>query len=415
MDANRPDLLDLYTGGIPMDSSYHNQIVAPGDRFSKLAREVCVGSFNNSIALTIERGGEGMRAMDGFAWNRPVLEAMIRGEIYEVAQSDGAGGKPQFFTLANTPEAFRGLGWEVITMNADDAACRGGLPVLMLSSNIDVKGITGENWSLCKALITGFGDALNASNLVLMTGETAVMKHSITAFCDEGDPNQLILTWGATCLGLAFKNKQPNGATITPGMIIVGFKDKGYRCNGGTKFTNIIFDTWGSDVNAIMSNSDARAFIEKLVVPSQSYAGTVARLNGWQLGGSLGLPLAKLHGVAHITGGSIWSKLVEILPEGVGANLDTMPEPALVLLEAQQLASKTGSPMTDFECYGTFHGGCGLMIVCEEADVKLVLNKARADGHDPYVIGKTTVSPENEVTIQSRFLDGVHLSSLHPH
>lgn len=397
-----------------MDNSYHNQIVAPGDRFSELARGVCVASFNNSTALTIERGGEGMRAMDGFVWNRPVLEAMLRGEIYEVAQSDGAGGKPQFFTLANTPDAFRGLGWEVITMNADDAACRGGLPVLMLSSNIDIKGITDENWPLCEALITGFGEALKASNLVLMTGETAVMKHSITAFCDTGDPSQLIMTWGATCLGLASKNKKPNGVTVTPGMVIVGFKDKGYRCNGGTKFTNIILDTWGSDVDAIMSNSDARSFIEKLVVPSQSYAGTVARLNGWQLDGSLRGPLANLHGVAHITGGGIWSKLVEILPEGVGANLDAMPEPAPVLLQAQQLASKSDSPMTDFECHGTFHGGCGMMIICAESDAEAVLSEARADGHDPYVVGKTTTSPENEVTVQSRFIDGTHLSSLNP-
>lgn len=393
---------------------YHREIVAPGDRFSALAREICEGSYNNSSAITVIRGGKGMRAMDGFAWNRPVLEAMLRGEIYEVAQSDGAGGKPQFFTLANTPEAFRGLGWEVITMNADDLACRGGLPTHMLSSNIDVKGITDENWSLCEALVTGFGDALGESNLVLMTGETAVMKHSITAFCDTDDPSQLILTWGATCLGLASKSKKPNGANITPGMVIVGFKDKGYRCNGGTKFTNIILDTWGLNVSTIMSNPDARAFIEKLVVPSQSYAGTVARLNGWQLDGSLGTPLVRLHGVAHITGGGIWSKLVEILPEGVGANLDSMPEPAPVLLEAQRLASRTDSPMTDYECHGTFHGGCGLMIICSDSDVEKVIGEARRDGHDPQVIGRTTVSPENEVTVQSRFLGGAHLSSLHP-
>jgi phosphoribosylformylglycinamidine cyclo-ligase len=198
-------------------------------------------------------------------------------------------------------------------------------------------------------------------------------------------------------------------------MVIVGFKDKGYRCNGGTKFTNIILDTWGPDVSAIMSNPDARAFIEKLVVPSQSYAATVARLNGWRLDGSFGDPLVNLHGVAHITGGGIWSKLVEILPEGVGANLDAMPAPASVLLEAQQLASRTDSPMTDFECHGTFHGGCGLMIICYESDVERVLSEARADGHDPYMVGRTTTSPENEVTVQSRFLGGVHLSSLHPH
>jgi len=394
---------------------YHTHIVAPGDRFSELARKICVASFDNTSALTIVRGGVGMRAMDGFVWNRPVLEAMLREETYEVAQSDGAGGKPQFFTLRNTPEAFAGLGWEVITMNADDAACRGGLPVLMLSSNIDVKSITDQNWHLCEALLTGFGEALRASNLVLMTGETAVMKHSITAFCDTGHDEQLILTWSATCLGLASTSKQPNGTTITPCMTIVGFRDRGYRCNGGTKFTNIILDTWGPDISEVMKNPDARAFIEKLVVPSQSYARTIARLNGWQQDGSLGVPSVRLHGVAHITGGGIWSKLVEILPQGVGANLDSMPEPASVLMEAQRLASQTDRPMTDYECHATFHGGCGLMLICEDDDVERVLEEARKDGHDAYVIGRTTESTDNEVTVQSRFQEGALLSSLHPH
>ena len=110
----------------------------------------------------------------------------------------------------------------------------------------------------------------------------------------------------------------------------------------------------------------------------------------------------------------MWSKLGEILPEGVGANLDSMPEPTSVLLEAQNLASKTKSPMTDHECYGTFHGGCGLMLICEEQDVARVLEEARSDGHDPHVVGKTTKSLSNEVAVRSRFLEARHLSSLHP-
>lgn len=393
---------------------YHNEIVAPGDRFSKLARNVCVASFNNSPAITVRRGGTGMRAMDGFAWTEATLRAMLEQKVYEVAQSDGAGGKPQFFTLCNTPEAFRDLGWEVITMNADDAACRGGLATMILSSNINVKQITNENWHLCEALLTGFGDALMASKLVLMTGETAVMPHCITAFCNTDSEDQLIITWDATCIGLASVNKHPNGTTIKPGMTIIGLKDKGYRCNGGTKFTNIILDTWGPDIKSIMSNSDALTFIKKVAIPSRSYASTISRLNGWKLDGSIGIPPVQLHGVAHITGGGIWSKLVEILPKGVGAHLDSMPEPAPVLLEAQLLANETESPMTDHECYGTFHGGCGLMLICEERDVARVLEETRSDGHDPYIVGKTTESVSNEVTVCSRFFEARRLSSLHP-
>lgn len=396
-------------------NDYRTNVIAPGDRFSELARGICLASHSNSPAINVIRGGDGMRAMDGFSWTRPVLEAMLRGELYEVVQSDGAGGKPQFFTLYNSPMAFAGLGWEIITMNADDLACRGGLPVMIASSNIDVKQITDANWSHCRALLMGLGNALQDSHLALMTGETAIMRHSITAFCDTSDPSQLILTWGATCLGLASKQKKPNGSTIKPGMVIVGFRDKGYRCNGGTKFTNIILDTWGPNIRTVMGNPDSQTFISKLVVPSQSYAKTIARLNGWRLDGRLGTPLAQLHGVAHITGGGIWSKLVEILPEGVGAHLDSMPEPAPVLREAQRLSRNTDSPISDHECHGTFHGGCGMMIICKGSDVARVFDEARNDGHDPYVIGRTTESTDNEVTIQSRFLEGALLSSLHPY
>lgn len=393
-------------------NDYHEEIVAPGDRFSELAREICVKSFNNSPAFKVVRSGEGMRAMDGFLWNPRVLTAMEYGEICEVSQSDGAGGKPQFFTIANSPDAFLGLGWEVITMNADDMACRGGLPVMLSSSNIDVKGITKENWHLCRALLVGFGEALKQSNLAVITGETAVMKHSITAFCDTGDPSQLILTWGASCHGLAPIREEPSENTIRPGMTIVGFRDKGYRCNGGTKFTNIILDTWGPNIEDVIKSPEARAFIQKLVVPSQSYAKTVSRLNGWWSDGFLDTPSFDIHGAAHITGGGVWSKLTEILPEGVGAKLDTMPEPASVLREAQLLSRESGTPMSDFECYGTFHGGCGLMLICEEQEAEGVCKAARRDGHDPYIVGHTTASNENEVIIHSRFSDGNILSSL---
>lgn len=391
---------------------YNKEIVEPGDRFSEQARQVCVQSFGNSPAITIHRGGKGMRAMDGFAWNKPVLQAMLAGNIYEVGQSDGAGGKPQFFTLLNDARAFVNLGWEIITMNADDVACRGGLPVMMLSSNIDVKRITNDNWHLCEGLLYGIAKILKKVRMPLLTGETAIMKDSITAFCDTGSDEQLILAWGATCLGLASTNKEPNGTTIRPGMKIIGFQDAGYRCNGGSKITNIILETWGPDIPKIIRSSDAMRFVEKAVVPSRSYAWTIARLNGWNRDGSITTPLANLHGVAHITGGGVWSKLGEILPEGVGANLNSMPDPPAILLEAHRLSQRTESPVTYHDCYGTFHGGCGMMIVCEDKDVAQIVGEAIEDCHTPYLIGETTNSPEGEITIDSRFTYGKTLSSL---
>jgi phosphoribosylformylglycinamidine cyclo-ligase len=403
----KPDLRIFTRENIEMD--YHDKVIAPGDRFSKRAGEICRASWNNSPAITIVSGGAGMRAMHGYRWN----EAAMNSKIYMVPQSDGAGGKPQFFALMNTPQAFKNLGWEVITMNADDIACRGGLPVVMTSSNIDVKQITDENWHLCEALLMGFGEALAKSNLVLMTGETAVMKDSITAFCDTGTKDQLILNWSATCEGLAAVGRPPNGSTIKPSMAIVGLRDSGYRCNGGTLLANIIVKEWGDDLS-IMDIPEAAQFVERVVAPSRSYAKTIARLNGWQPDGTMTTPPVRLHGAAHITGGGVWEKLGEILPEGVGANLDEMPTPAEILLEAQFRAQSLGMPISDYRCYGNFHGGCGAMVICDPQDTAVVMKEMENDGHEPYLVGETVASDQKEIIIQSRFMDCRELSSLRP-
>lgn len=399
-----------------MTTEYQRTVIDPGDEFSKVAFAVCQGSFDNSPAIKVIEPKKGnFRGSRGYRWSDRVLESMLRHETHEEPQSDGAGGKLQFHTLLGTPEAFIGAACEAITMCVDDNAAGGGLPVLILSSNIDVKGINEKNFHLCEAVLVGLDRELRRQELVLMTGETAIMKHSITAFCDTGAPEQLIMTWSMTSLGLSATNMAPNGSTITPGMTLVGFRDKGYRCNGGTAFTNIILGKWGPSIEDIANNPEARAFIEKLVVPSQSYAGTIARLRGWRRDGTLGKPLAKIHGVAHITGGGIWGKLPEILPPGVGARIDSSVQPASVLLEGQRLSAEIGKPISDHECHGTFHGGYGMIAVCEsEQDAWTVIQEGARDGHDPILIGRTTESPEGKIMIKSHFAEGGWLSSLNP-
>lgn len=394
---------------------YRKTVIDPGDAVSKMGNDVRVGSFENSPAVEIVRTSDHFRGPVGYVWNDHVLFAMIRREVIAMPQSDGAGGKPQFFTLLGEEDVFRGLGWDVITMNADDVACHGGLPVFMLSSNIDVKNVTDQNLHLVSALMQGTAEALNRSHLVLTTGETAVMKHSITAFCDNGAPEQLILTWGATCLGLTVRRDGPQAPTVIPGMAVVGFKERGYRCNGGTALTNLIEAHWGRDVTEIIASDEARDFLRMVTIPSQSYAATLVRLNGWLLDGRrLECPLARIHGMAHITGGGVWGKFGELLPEGVGADLYSMPEPPTVLRRAQELSAVLETPFSDYKCYDTFHGGCGNLLICDPDDVDIVIAEAAKDGHEAQLVGETITSDDREIRIQSRFLNGGNLSSLHP-
>jgi len=399
--------------------AYREEVIDPGDRASQLAKEVCFGSHKNCPAVKIIAHQPGnFRGPVGFNWRPHILRAMSEGteipwELLEEIETDGAGGKPQFFALIGAPEVFHGLGWEVICMTADDFARSGRFPVIM-NNTIDTKRVTKKNFHLVRALFEGFGEALQVAGLVNITGEFAIMKHNVTAFCDIGEDGQLILNWSASCLGLCRQDRLIDGSKIKPNMPIVGFEENGYRCNGGTFFTNLILAHWGPDIKKILGNQDALEFARKLTAPSVYYGRTITRANGWNPDGSVQVdPIINMAGIAHITGGGIWGKFREILPKGVGANLDTMPKPPEVLLEAQELSlSHKGLELTDLRAHGTFHGGCGMMIVCAtERDAKLLINEAEKDGIRAQRIGETTESLKREVIIHSQFKESQILSS----
>lgn len=396
---------------------YKQEIIDPGDRASQLARDICFQSHKNCKAVNvIPHQPRNFRGPVGFIWQPHVLELMnditIRNgrvtdwSMAEEVENDGAGGKPQFFTLVGTPEVFRGLGWEIICMTADDFARSGRLPCV-IDNEINAKKITKDNFHLFAALMEGYGLALKQANLVNITGEVAIMKHSITAFCDTGENSQLVLTWGASCIGLAFKDRLIDGSEIKADMPVVAFLEQGYRCNGGTFFTNLLLQKFGPEIKRIKANEKAMEFVKKLTVPSISYAKTVCRLLGWERNGDLSLhPLAKIKGIAHITGGGL-GKFKEILPSGIGADLYQMPKPPEVLLAGQELSQGTDFQLSDKQAHTTLHGGCGMLLVCsDKVSAEKVIREAARDKIRAQVIGKTIDSANNEVKINSQFKEG---------
>lgn len=410
--------------------SYRRDIVDPGDRASALGKEVCVQSYGNCPAVSIiPSTSVGFRGPVNFLWKPHILKLMSRHDFDGVTglvkhwtmaqnvENDGAGGKPQFYTIIGTPLAMMGAGWEIITMCADDQARNGILSCIMINE-VQAKGVTPENFLLVQAMFDGYGGALKTSNLVNITGEFAIMKHTITTFCDAKDPKQLIFTWSGACVGLSHRDLLITGAGIKPGMPIVGFWEPGYRCNGGTRLIGITQGSWGPDIRNVLRNPKAHEFIRKLAVPSQSYAKTITRLIGWNPDGSIGSPLVKIHKIAHITGGGLWGKFGEILPEGVGANLSHMPEPAPGLLEAQErsLALSKDLWISDWAAYDIFHGGCGMLMVVESGDAEQVVAEAEKDGIYAFIVGETILSPDREIIVASKFLEkrGEDLSSLRP-
>ncbi|HEY4479379.1 MAG TPA: AIR synthase-related protein [Candidatus Paceibacterota bacterium] len=387
---------------------YKAEITDPNDMASQFARKIALESHNNCPAITVRpHDARNWRGGTGVLWAKHVLEAMLqshnsigRSVMLEEMENDGAGGKPQFFTLHGSDRAFSGLGWEVIVMCDHDFWRSGRFPAY-ICNQIDTKGLTPQNFRLFKAMMEGYGLALQRSGLANITGEIAICPNQITAFCDQNSPSQLIVTWGAAVVGLSHCDRLIDGYLIEPGMDIVGLLENGYRCNGGTWLTRLVLTKWGPSIDAIRNNPEAMDFIEMLTIPSVSYSSFLRVLIGWNPDASLRPPAGRVYGIAHITGGGL-AKFQEALPNGIGACLDEMPRPPEVLLQAQRYAAEKMT-LSDEAAYRTFHGGCGMMLVCHPDDTSNIIRLAHAHRHVACHVGKTCWSPTKEIRVTSRF------------
>lgn len=402
------------------EDRYKDNVIDPGDRASEVAYQVNVKSYENNQAVEMVLGKKSDWTMEAGYVPRPEICRLMaerismpdgkRPVMWETQSTDGGGHKPNVIAAVGTKEAFRGVGAEPVIMNDHDILRRGGFPAIM-TSFMDIKAINDENLHLLEAFWDGYSDVLKEAGLVNITGESAVVSYGVTAFCDDGSKNQLLMNLAGNCTGFHHINKYISGQDVKPGMPIVGFWEPSPRCNGYTLGIEVGLATYGFHFR---NNAEAMEYFTKLSTRSKSYSKTILRVHGWQKNGMICRPLASIMGIYHITGGGVWKKLK--LPKGVGALLDNMMVPAEILLHIQKLSKKFPQLYrSDWKCHSTFHGGCGMMIICStKEDALILIEEAKKDNVSAQIIGKTTESPENEIIIHSRFLEGKVLSSLRP-
>jgi len=378
-------------------TTYRDEVVNPGDAASKLAKQVNRESYKNSQAIRVidRKDSTGFRNPVGFIWRESILREMLNQDstgdnwsIAETAEGDGNGQKPGFYTLMGTSESMYGQGFDLIAMNEDDFGRSGRFGVAMLSNEVNVKRATKSNFRLIEALFDGFADALRRSHLVSITGEFAVMKYSITAFCDLNSDDQLVLVWSGAVHGLMRQDMLINNANIRVDMPAVGFWEPSYRCNGGGRNTQILMELHGGNIDSMKADRETMDFVRELATPCEVYGWSMSRAHGWLPDGSITKPIAKMVGAAHITGGGLFGKAGEILPPGVGLFLDKMPEPCKALKQAQLFSRKTKHPISDWEFHDTYHGGCGMIAICpDELNANLLIECVDRDDIKAQIIG----------------------------
>lgn len=357
-----------------------------GDSFSEFAGALCRSTYRNSRFVDIRDFSRAhFRGPRGFQ-----LKNLPPGCWLDMAP-DGDGTKVVLVDAASDYDN-AAFGW--IAMTCGDVSRWGGLP-LVLVNNLDTEtiGKKGQPVNIAfRSMMRGVKRIADREQLVMFKGETAELPGCVTS------PNPHALAkylWSGVCLGVYNEKTTITGDQIAEGMLVMACREPGLRNNGISSARKGIAMAFGPDW---ATNPEAQDAIKRAAMPSILYDKFLATVNGWFAPDFQ--PILTMRLIVHLTGGAIKSKFFEdiLKPRGLSAKLDGLWEPAPIMRECAKWRG-----MTDEECYETWHGGQGILVVIDEADEPSFIDQGAIFGIEIKRAGKITKENTPRIVIDSKF------------
>jgi phosphoribosylformylglycinamidine cyclo-ligase len=256
-----------------------------------------------------------------------------------VAANDGVGTK---LKLAIDSGRHEGVGIDLVAMCVNDLIVQGAEPLFFL----DYFATGRLEAGIAERVIASIAQGCLEAGCALIGGETAEMPGMYA----EGDYDL-----AGFCVGAVERDEALTGSRVAEGDVIIGLASSGLHSNGFSLVRRLAADKgWKLDRPALF-DQDA-LLIEALLKPTRIYVKSL-------------LPLvrsARIHALAHITGGGLLENIPRVLPEGLHARIDASawPQPRLMaFLQAQ-------GNIEPEEMARTFNCGIGMAAIVAQADAK---------------------------------------------
>jgi phosphoribosylformylglycinamidine cyclo-ligase len=200
-------------------------------------------------------------------------------------------------------------------------------------------------------------------------------------------------TWGAAVVWFAKRKRLFTGHEVKNGDFLVGLREEGFRSNGLSLVRKIVEEAHGSNWHEASVGGFNLGL--GVLTPSRIYSAAVVAMTG----GYAGEPQVEIHGIAHVTGGGIPTKLGRMLkPSGLGAVVSTPFTPSDLVLSVQ----KDGK-VDDDTAYKTWNMGQGMIIATPNP--RKVIQMATAYYIDSKIVGE--VIRDKKIRISSRGIERV--------
>ncbi|MFA5993427.1 MAG: AIR synthase-related protein [Parcubacteria group bacterium] len=366
--------------------------IAAGDVFSRYCNEINKSTYGLSPYVSVADLSRGnFRGPKGFVFKHLPKGYLITGAM------DGIGTKVTVIVASGKVVTSAS---NVIAMTAMDITRWGGLPLVFMNI-FDARTfgeIDSETFKLCQEVMDGLKDIAHEHKYVLFNGESAELGLCVGS---ENPDAKLMFNWGGAMLGVYHPSKMILGDTLAPGQIVIALRDGG-RSNGYSTFRKSLAMKYGPEW---WNNLDALEDIIACASPSAQYDRLLNTAHGWFSENPL-QSLIKMDLIVHLSGGAFESKLGEdiLKPLNLSAELDDLFEPPEIMKKCAQWRG-----MTPRECYKTWNGGQGAIVVVDECEVKAFLTMAKEFNVEAKRVGRITEKKEHTVLIKSKFGDGTLL------
>ena len=272
-----------------------------------------------------------------------------------VLSTDGVGTKVLVAARAKIHDT---VGEDLVNHCVNDILVHGARPLAFL----DYLATAQLDPQTAEAIVTGITRACRAHEMTLAGGETAQLP-------DLYQPGQYDLA--GTIVGVVEERAALHGDLVRPGDVLIGYASNGLHTNGYTLARRIVFEHLRLDVHDEFPET-GRTVAQVLLDVHRSYAAAVSPV------------LARLHALAHITGGGIAGNLVRVLPEGCEAVVDARawrwPPVFRVLRRAGDVSLG--------EMRRVFNLGVGMIAVSARDDTEAVIAAAKRAGIEAWIIGE---------------------------
>jgi phosphoribosylformylglycinamidine cyclo-ligase len=270
-----------------------------------------------------------------------------------VSGTDGVGTK---LKLAFALNRHHTIGQDLVAMSVNDVLVQGAAPLFFLDyyacSKLDV--------DVAEKVVAGIARGCEIAGCALVGGETAEMP----GMYERGEYDL-----AGFAVGVAEKSELVDGASITPGDVVLGLASSGAHSNGYSLIRRIV-EASGAHYT---DDLDGRTLGDRLLEPTRIYCRPVLQV----------MRKIRIKGMAHITGGGLVENVPRVLPPSVQAVIrrDCWPRPVIFDWLQQHGA------VEDSEMYRVFNCGIGYVVVLAASDAADAAKAFGAQGETCWQVG----------------------------